>query len=92
MYGDGRSEELVGEAIAGRRKEVFLVSKVLPHHATRRGVPAACDASLRRLATDHIDLYLLHWRGSVPLAETVAALVSCVGPARYVIGGSAIST
>ncbi len=75
MYGDGRSEELVGEAIAGRRQEVFLVSKVLPHHATRRGTPAACDASLRRLATDYIDLYLLHWRGSVPLAETVAALV-----------------
>jgi diketogulonate reductase-like aldo/keto reductase len=72
MYGDGASEKLVGEAIAGRRDDVFLVSKVLPHHATERGTIAACEASLRRLGTDHLDLYLLHWRGRVPLRETVA--------------------
>lgn len=73
MYGDGRSEQLVGEAIAGRRDEVFLVTKLLPHHATSRGAADACEASLRRLGTDRIDLYLLHWRGRVPLAETVNA-------------------
>jgi aldehyde reductase len=71
MYGDGRSEELVGEAIAGRRDEVFLVSKVYPHNASRRAMPRSCEASLRRLGVDTIDLYLLHWPGSVPLAETV---------------------
>src|SRR4051794_37166520 len=74
MYGDGRAEELVGEAIAGRRDEVFLVSKVLPQHATRRGTVAACEKSLKRLKTDRLDLYLLHWRGSVPFAETLEAL------------------
>jgi diketogulonate reductase-like aldo/keto reductase len=74
MYGDGRSEQLVAEAIAGRRDEVFLVSKVLPNHATRRGTRAACEQSLARLKTDRIDLYLLHWRGNVPLAETLEAL------------------
>jgi aldehyde reductase len=73
MYGDGRSEELVAEAIAGRRDEVFLVSKVYPHNASAKGAPAACERSLRRLKTDRIDLYLLHWRGSVPLAETLQA-------------------
>ncbi|ABK09281.1 aldo/keto reductase [Burkholderia orbicola] len=71
MYGDGATEELVGDALAGLRDDVFLVSKVYPHHASRRGVVAACDASLKRLRTDRLDLYLLHWRGSVPLAETV---------------------
>ena len=71
MYGEGRSEALVGEAIAGRRDEVFLVTKVLPGHATRRGTIAACEASLRRLGTNWVDLYLLHWRGGVPLAETL---------------------
>lgn len=71
MY-DG-AEELVGEAIAGRRDEVFLVSKVVPEHASRRGTIAACDASLRRLRTDHLDAYLLHWPGRHPLAETFAA-------------------
>lgn len=76
MYGDGRSEQLVGEAIAGRRDEVFLVSKVLPHHATRGGMAQACEASLRRLSTDRLDLYLLHWRGPVSLAETVQAFVA----------------
>lgn len=73
MYGDGRSETLVSEVIAGRRDEVFLVSKVLPSNASRAGTVAACEASLRRLGTDRIDLYLLHWRGSVPLEETLAA-------------------
>ena len=76
MYGNGRSEQLVGEAIAGRRDEVFLVSKVLPDHATRRGTVAACEKSLARLNTDRLDLYLLHWRGGVPLAETLEALVA----------------
>ncbi|HZW20705.1 aldo/keto reductase [Noviherbaspirillum sp.] len=74
MYADGASEELVGEALAGRRDEVFLVSKVLPQNASRRGTIAACERSLRRLGTDRLDLYLLHWRGSVPLQETVEAL------------------
>ncbi len=73
MYGDGRSEEVVGQAIAGQRERVFLVTKVYPHNASRKGLPAACERSLRRLGTEVIDLYLLHWRGSVPLAETVAA-------------------
>src|SRR5580765_7267617 len=71
MYGDGRAEELTGEAIAGRRDEVFLVSKVLPQNATRRGTVSACEQSLKRLQTDRLDLYLLHWRGSVPFAETL---------------------
>ena len=66
MYGDGGAEELVGEAIAGRRDEVFLVSKVLPTNASRRGTIAACERSLRRLRTDRLDLYLLHWRGAHP--------------------------
>jgi diketogulonate reductase-like aldo/keto reductase len=73
MYADGGAEKLVREAIAGRRDEVFLVSKVLPHHATARGTVAACEGSLRRLGTDRIDLYLLHWRGRVPLADTIEA-------------------
>jgi diketogulonate reductase-like aldo/keto reductase len=75
MYGEGGAEEVVGEAIAGRRDEVFLVSKVYPHHADRRGVQAACERSLRRLGTECIDLYLLHWRGKVPLAETLDAFM-----------------
>lgn len=74
MYGDGGAEEVVGAAIAGRRDEVFLVSKVLPSHASRAGTIAACERSLRRLATDRIDLYLLHWRGTTPLADTVEGL------------------
>ena len=73
MYGDGRSEELVGAAIAGRRGEVFLTSKVYPHNASLRAMPRSCEASLRRLRVDTIDLYLLHWPGAVPLAETVDA-------------------
>ncbi len=72
MYGDGGAEEVVGEAIANRRDEVYLVSKVYPHNASRRGVIEACDRSLKRLKTDYLDLDLLHWRGSVPLAETLA--------------------
>jgi diketogulonate reductase-like aldo/keto reductase len=75
MYGNGEAEKLVAEAIAGRRDEVFLVSKVLPYHATREGTARACRDSLRRLNTGHLDLYLLHWRGSVPLAETVEAFL-----------------
>lgn len=74
MYGDGAAEVLVGKAVEGQRDEAFIVSKVLPQHASRKGVIAACEASLRRMATDYIDLYLLHWRGNVPLAETVDAL------------------
>jgi diketogulonate reductase-like aldo/keto reductase len=71
MYGEGAAEELVGEALAGRRDEAYLVSKVYPHHASRKGTLAACEQSLRRLKTDRLDLYLLHWRGQVPLSETV---------------------
>jgi diketogulonate reductase-like aldo/keto reductase len=71
MYGEGGAETVVGEAISPRRSSVFLVSKVYPHNATRQGVIAACERSLRRLKTDYLDLYLLHWRGSVPLAETL---------------------
>jgi diketogulonate reductase-like aldo/keto reductase len=71
MYGDGSAEEVIGEAIEGRRHEVFLVSKVLPQHATRRGTFEACRRSLKRLRTDYLDLYLLHWREQVPLRETL---------------------
>jgi diketogulonate reductase-like aldo/keto reductase len=73
MYGDGAVEEWVGEAIAGRREQVFLVSKVLPEHASRDGTIAACDGSLARLNTDRLDCYLLHWRGPYPLEDTFAA-------------------
>ena len=76
MYADGGAEEIVGQAILGRRAEAFLVSKVYPHNADRRGMQAACERSLRRLGSDYIDLYLLHWRGSVPLGETIEALES----------------
>lgn len=73
MYGEGGAEEVVREAVAGRRDEVFIVSKVYPHNASAKGAVAACERSLKRLGTDRIDLYLLHWRGSYPLAETVGA-------------------
>ncbi|MDB5919353.1 MAG: oxidoreductase [Massilia sp.] len=73
MYGDGAAEDVLGEAIRGRRDDAFLVSKVLPHNASRRGTIEACEHSLRRLGTDRIDLYLLHWRGGVPLEQTLAA-------------------
>lgn len=73
MYAEGGAEEVVGEALVGRRQQAFLVSKVYPHNASRLGAIAACERSLKRLKTDRIDLYLLHWRGQVPLAETVGA-------------------
>jgi diketogulonate reductase-like aldo/keto reductase len=73
MYGEGLTESLVGEAIAGRRDDVFLVSKVYPHNASRKAMRHSCTASLRRLKTDRLDLYLLHWSGAVPLEETVEA-------------------
>jgi diketogulonate reductase-like aldo/keto reductase len=76
MYGEGGAEEVVGKAIAGRRDGVFVVSKVYPHNATRQGAVAACERSLKRLGTDRLDLYLLHWRGDVPLAETLDAVVT----------------
>src|SRR5262245_741885 len=71
MYGNGATEELVGEALHGRRQDVILVSKVLPSNATKKGTVEACERSLRLLKTDYIDIYLLHWRGSVPLENTV---------------------
>jgi diketogulonate reductase-like aldo/keto reductase len=73
MYGDGAAEQIVADAIAGRRDEVFLVSKVLPHNASRAGTIAACERSLARLRTDRLDCYLLHWRGRHPLEQTIAA-------------------
>ena len=73
MYADGGAEQVVGEALAGRRDEAFLVSKVYPWNAGRESAIAACEASLRRLRTDHLDLYLLHWPGDIPLAETLEA-------------------
>lgn len=73
MYGEGRSEALVGEAIDGRRDEVFIVSKVYPHNASRRSMPVSCHNSLKRLRIESIDMYLLHWPGGVPLEETVEA-------------------
>lgn len=73
MYGEGGAEEVVAQAISGCRSEVFLVSKVYPHNASRHGAIAACERSLRRLNTDYLDLYLLHWRGSIPLAQTLEA-------------------
>lgn len=78
MYGDGATERLVGEALRGLRDSVFLVSKVYPHNASRRGVQSACEASLKRLGTDRLDLYLLHWRGGVPLEETVEGFEALV--------------
>ncbi|MFE2641132.1 aldo/keto reductase [Streptomyces nigra] len=85
MYGDGAAEELVGEALRGRRDEVFLVSKVLPGHADRKGTVAACEGSLRRLGTDRLDLYLLHWRGRWPLEETLSGFTDLMeaGKIRY---------
>ncbi len=85
MYGSGRVEEIVGQAIAGRRHEVFLVSKVSPHNASYAGVLRSCEASLRRLGTDHLDIYLLHWPGRHPLAETIRAFEQLVrdGKTRF---------
>jgi diketogulonate reductase-like aldo/keto reductase len=76
MYGEGKAEELVGEALAGRRDRAFVVSKVYPHNASRKGAVAACERSLKRLGTDRLDLYLLHWRGSIPFAETLEAFTA----------------
>ena len=75
MYGEGGAEKVVAEALRGQRSRLFLVSKVYPHNATRKGTIQACDRSLKRLKTDYLDLYLLHWRGSVPLSETFEALL-----------------
>jgi len=74
MYGEGGAEEVIGEAIRGRREGLFLVSKFYPYHASRRGVIEACERSLRRMDCDYIDLYLLHWRGAIPLSQTFEAL------------------
>lgn len=82
MYGDGGAERVVGEAIQGRRDEVFLVTKVLPDNASLRGTIAACERSLHRLKTDRLDLYLLHWRGSYPLTDTLQAFESLVGQGK----------
>ena len=89
MYADGGAEEVVCDAIQGRRDRVFIVSKVLPYKASRKGTIAACEDSLRRLGTDHIDLYLLHWPGSHPLAETVAAFEALQADGK--IGGYGVS-
>ncbi|MEO6824831.1 MAG: aldo/keto reductase [Nitrosospira sp.] len=85
MYGEGEAETLIGEALAGRRDEAFLISKVYPHNASLKGTIAACERSLHRLKTDRIDLYLLHWRGNVPLAETMEAFMALerAGKIRY---------
>jgi diketogulonate reductase-like aldo/keto reductase len=82
MYGDGRAESLVAEAIAGQRDQVFLVSKVLPSNASREGVARACEASLKRLKTDRVDLYLLHWSGSHPLEQTVRGFEDLLGAGK----------
>jgi diketogulonate reductase-like aldo/keto reductase len=85
MYASGGAEQVVAQAVRGIRDQVFIVSKVLPQNASRTGVPAACERSLKRLGTDRIDLYLLHWRGGHPLAETVAAFqaLKAAGKIRY---------
>jgi diketogulonate reductase-like aldo/keto reductase len=82
MYADGGAEQLVGEAIKGLRNDVFLVSKVLPQHATLRGTIDACERSLTRLGVDELDLYLLHWRGAVPLEETLEAFDTLLSTGR----------
>ena len=82
MYGDGSTEDLVGRALAGRRDKVYLVSKVLPSNASHAGTIAACERSLKRLKTDHIDLYLLHWRGPTPLARTIEAFEQLIAAGK----------
>ena len=82
MYADGGSERLVGEAVRGRRAQVFVVSKTYPQNASRLRLPQACEASLQRLGTDYLDLYLLHWRGQVPLAETAEAMERLVAAGK----------
>jgi diketogulonate reductase-like aldo/keto reductase len=87
MYGSGRAEQVIAKAIEGRRDEVFLVSKVLPSNASRKGVVKACEASLARLKTDRLDCYLLHWRGSHPLRETVAAFDQLINDGKILSWG-----
>src|ERR1700728_3582721 len=87
MYGSGAAETMVAKAIAGRRDEVFLVSKVLPSHASTRGTLAACEQSLARLKTDRLDCYLLHWRGAYPLQETIAAFDTLVRDGKILSWG-----
>jgi diketogulonate reductase-like aldo/keto reductase len=87
MYADGQSERVVGRAIAGRRDEVFLVSKVYPNNASRARMARSCDASLQRLGTDRLDLYLLHWRGGVPLSETIDAFERLVAAGKILRWG-----
>jgi diketogulonate reductase-like aldo/keto reductase len=87
MYGSGSAESLIGEAVAGRRDEVFLVSKVLPGNASKRGTLAACEKSLKRLRTDRLDCYLLHWRGTHPLEDTIAAFESLVSAGKILSWG-----
>lgn len=82
MYGEGRSEELVGEAVRGIRDHVFLVSKVYPHNAGKNHLARSCENSLKRLGTDHLDLYLLHWRGDIPLEETVEGMEELVAAGK----------
>lgn len=82
MYADGGAEELVAEALGDRRDELFVVTKVYPHNASRRGVTEACERSLRRLRTDRIDLYLLHWRGGIPVGDTVAGFEDLRGAGK----------
>src|SRR3984885_1094434 len=87
MYGSGTSERIIGQAIEGRRDEVFLVSKVLPSNASKHGTVAACEKSLARLGTDRLDCYLLHWRGSFPLEETIAAFDALVRDGKILSWG-----
>jgi diketogulonate reductase-like aldo/keto reductase len=87
MYGSGASERIIGTAIEGRRDEVFLVSKVLPNHATKKGTLAACEKSLAHLRTDRLDCFLLHWRGSVPLEETIAAFETLLRQGKILAWG-----
>jgi diketogulonate reductase-like aldo/keto reductase len=87
MYGSGAAESIIAEAISGRRDEVFLVSKVLPTNASTRGTLAACEKSLARLRTDRLDCYLLHWRGAIPLEETIAAFDTLVRDGKILSWG-----
>lgn len=87
MYTDGGAEEVVGEAIRGRRDDAYLVSKVYPWNAGGKKAAAACEASLRRLGTDRIDLYLLHWRGGIPLADTIAAMEALIAQGKILRWG-----
>jgi diketogulonate reductase-like aldo/keto reductase len=87
MYGSGASEKIIGQAIEGRRDEVFLVSKVLPNHASKKGTLAACEKSLAHLRTDRLDCFLLHWRGNEPLEETIAAFETLVRQGKILAWG-----